>query len=65
MTDQPPDSVLLRILDGANPVPAIREWRKVDVSEVADAAGIGVALLTEIEDGRPATRDQTGAIASC
>ena len=64
MTDLPPDSVLMRILDGVNPMSAMRQWRRLGIEEVAKEAGIGADLLREMEDGRPGTPDEIGAVAA-
>ena len=64
MTDIPPDAVLLRILEGAHPVAAIRAWRGLDLADVARSAGMGADLIEGIEEGRTATPDEIGAIAA-
>ncbi|MCR9124182.1 MAG: helix-turn-helix transcriptional regulator [Phyllobacteriaceae bacterium] len=47
-----PDAVVSALLDGENPVRAFRQWRGLKAADLARAAGLGPAYLSEIETGR-------------
>lgn len=47
-----PAEIVHAILDGANPVKAIREWRRMTQARLAGGAGIDAVYLSQIENGR-------------
>jgi len=47
-----PSELVDAILDGASPVRAFRKWRGMKATELARAAGLAPAYLSEIETGR-------------
>jgi DNA-binding XRE family transcriptional regulator len=47
-----PAHVTFSILDGANPVKVWREYRGLTQQELAEAAGISAAYLSQIETGK-------------
>ena len=47
-----PADVVHAILDGANPVKAFREWRRLTQADLAGRAGIATLYLSQIETGR-------------
>jgi DNA-binding XRE family transcriptional regulator len=49
-----PAHVTFAILDGENPVKVWREYRGMTQQELADAAGISAAYLSQIETGKRA-----------
>ena len=47
-----PSEVIYAILDGANPIRVWREYRELMQQQVAEAAGISVPYLSQIESGK-------------
>ena len=47
-----PSKVTYAILDGANPIRVWREYRGLTQQQVAEAAGISVPYLSQIESGK-------------
>jgi len=47
-----PSAVTYAILDGANPIRVWREYRGLTQQQVAEAAGISVPYLSQIESGK-------------
>jgi len=60
-----PSEVPYAILDGANPVRVWREYRGLTPQQLAEASGISVAYLSQIESGKcRGSTDVQAAIAS-
>lgn len=49
-----PHAVLRRVVEGENPVRAIREWRGITGAELARRAGLHKVQVHDIESGRRA-----------
>lgn len=64
MTDYDPDDMIperfvTRILDGESPLAVMREWRGMNQSGLARAAGVNRVSVADIEAGR-----STGSVAT-
>lgn len=58
-----PGEVVDRLINGENPVRVWREYRGMGVGELADAAGVSVACLSDIENGKKPSRQTLERIA--
>ena len=47
-----PDEVVARLVAGENPVKVFREFRALSVRKLAEAAGLSVGYLSDIENGK-------------
>lgn len=47
-----PEEVVYALLDGKNPIKVWREYRGLSQSQLAKAAGISIAYLSQLETGR-------------
>jgi DNA-binding XRE family transcriptional regulator len=47
-----PKEVIDRVMNGANPVRTLREFRRLTQQELAVAAGIGQGYLSDLENGK-------------
>lgn len=63
MTGNIPPAVVAQIREGTHPVQALRAWKGLSLGALANSAGLGPDVLTEIEEGREATAGETDAIA--
>lgn len=57
-----PSEVTYTILDGANPIRVWREYRGLTQQQLAEAAGISVPYLSQIESGK--RKGRTGVLAA-
>ena len=46
-----PELVIVQILEGANPITAIRAWRGMSIVDLARASGLDAALIEDVEAG--------------
>ena len=58
-----PGEVVDRLINGENPVRVWREYRGMGVGELADAAGVSAACLSDIENGKKPSRQALERIA--
>jgi DNA-binding XRE family transcriptional regulator len=59
-----PEEVVYALLDGKSPIKVWREYRGLSQSQLAEAAGISVAYLSQLETGkRKGSTEVLGAIA--
>jgi len=47
-----PGEITFTILDGANPIRAWREYKKIKLTELAKKVGISASYLSQIENGK-------------
>ena len=58
-----PGEVVDRLINGENPVRVWREYRGMGLGELADAAGVSAACLSDIENGKKPSRQVLERIA--
>lgn len=57
-----PADLVDRIMDGTNPIKAVREWRNMTQGELASAAGLSDKnFISMLENGRRTLTDKTAA----
>lgn len=47
-----PSEVVDRLLDGENPIPVWREYRRISAADLAKACGVTAAAISQIESGK-------------
>jgi DNA-binding XRE family transcriptional regulator len=60
-----PHEVMVRLIDGENPVKVYREWRGLTQADLAARAGVTVGFISQVERGaRNLSRKSRAAIAT-